>query len=125
VPLRPWITIEGAYISAQCKNTGVAAELIKYITDTPAATVLALEGRQTPANKAVWNDPKVSGDPILGAFRKQVSNAVAMPNVPEMTLVWTPVTNAMNTIVKKSATPEAALKTAQQEIEAAIAAKKK
>jgi arabinogalactan oligomer/maltooligosaccharide transport system substrate-binding protein len=125
VPLRPWITIEGAYISSQCKNTAAATEFIKYLTDTPAATTLAIEGRQAPANKNVWNDPKVSGDPILGGFRKQVSNAVAMPNVPEMTLVWTPVTNAMNTIVKKSATPEEALKTAQQEVEAAIAAKKK
>lgn len=125
VPLRPWITIEGAYISSQCKNAAAAAEFIKHLTDTPSATVLALEGRQTPANKSVWNDPKVSGDPILGAFRKQVANAVAMPNVPEMTLVWTPVTNAMNTIVKKSATPEEALKTAQAEVEAAIAAKKK
>lgn len=74
--------------------------------------------------KNVWNEPKVSGDPILGGFRKQMSNAVAMPNVTEMTLVWTPVTNAMNPIVNKSATPEAALKTAQPEVEAATAAKK-
>lgn len=125
VPMRPWITIEGAYIATPCKNKEAAAEFIKFLTDTPSATILAIEGRQTPANKNVWNDPKVSGDPILGGFRKQVTNAVAMPNVPEMTLVWTPVTNAMNTIVNKSATPEAALKTAQQEVEAAIAKTKK
>ena len=32
-----------------------------------------------------------------------------MPNYPEMTMVWSPVTTAMNKIVKGSATPEAAM----------------
>ena len=46
--------------------------------------MLALEGRQTPANKAVYADPQVAGDPILKAFRQQVDVAVPMPNLPEM-----------------------------------------
>ena len=36
-----------------------------------------------------------------------------MPNYAEMTLMWSPVTTAMNKIVKGSATPEVALKEAQ------------
>ena len=79
---------------------------VKYLTDVPAAKVLALEGRQTPANKAVYADPQVAADPVLKAFRQQVDVAVPMPNLPEMSMVWSPATTAMNAIVKKAATPE-------------------
>jgi arabinogalactan oligomer/maltooligosaccharide transport system substrate-binding protein len=90
--------------------------LALYLTDLPAARILALEGRQTPANAKVYDDPQVAADPILAAFRKQVAVAVPMPNVPEMTMVWSPATTAMNTIVKRAATPKAALDIAQAKV---------
>lgn len=119
-PMRPWMTVEGVYVAAPSKNKDAAYDLAQYLTDTPAAKVLAVEGRQTPANKAVYDDPKVGGDPVLAAFRKQVEVAVPMPNVPEMTMVWSPATTAMNTIVKKAATPKAALDQAQKEVKERI-----
>jgi arabinogalactan oligomer/maltooligosaccharide transport system substrate-binding protein len=115
-PLRPWITVEGVYIAAPSKNKDAAYELVKYLTDVPAAKILALEGRQSPANKAVYSDPQVAADPVLKAFRQQVDVGVPMPNLPEMTMVWSPATTAMNTIVKKAAPPKAALDQAQKEV---------
>ena len=115
-PMRPWITVEGVYVAAPSKNKDAAYELAKYLTDVPSAKVLALEGRQTPANKGVYADPAVANDPILKAFRQQVDVAVPMPNLPEMSMVWTPVTTAMNVTVKKAATPKAALDQAQKEV---------
>jgi arabinogalactan oligomer / maltooligosaccharide transport system substrate-binding protein len=115
-PMRPWITVEGVYVAAPSKNKEAAFELVKYLTDVPAAKVLAIEGRQTPANKGVYADPQVANDPILKAFRQQVEVAVPMPNLPEMSMVWTPVTTAMNTIVQKTATPKQAMDRAQKEV---------
>jgi arabinogalactan oligomer/maltooligosaccharide transport system substrate-binding protein len=120
-PMRPWITVEGVYVAAPSKSKDAAYEFAKYLTDVAAGKVLALEGRQTPANKAVYSDPKVSGDPVLAAFRKQVEVAIPMPNVPEMTMVWSPATTAMNTITKGAATPKAAMDAAQKEVEQRIA----
>jgi len=120
-PMRPWITVEGVYVAAPSKNKDAAYEFAKYLTDVGAGKVLALEGRQTPANKTVYSDPKVSGDPVLAAFRKQVEVAIPMPNVPEMTMVWSPATTAMNTITKGAATPKAAMDAAQKEVEQRIA----
>ena len=120
-PIRPWITVEGVYVAAPSKNKDAAYEFAKYLTDVPAGKTLALEGRQTPANKAVYSDPRVSGDPVLSAFRKQVEVAVPMPNVPEMTMVWSPATTAMNTITKGAATPKAAMDAAQKEVQQRIA----
>jgi arabinogalactan oligomer / maltooligosaccharide transport system substrate-binding protein len=120
-PMRPWITVEGVYIAAPSKNKEAAFEFLKYVTDVPAGKILALEGRQTPANKGVYADPAVANDPILKAFRKQVDVAVPMPNVPEMSMVWSPATTAMNTIVKKAATPKQAMDVAQKEVNQRIA----
>jgi arabinogalactan oligomer / maltooligosaccharide transport system substrate-binding protein len=119
-PMRPWITVEGVLIAAPSKNKDAAYAFAKYLTDVAAAKVMALEGRQTPANKDVYADPKVAADPVLAAFRKQVEVGVPMPNVPEMTMVWSPATTAMNTVTKKAATPKAALDAAQKEVEQRI-----
>ena len=48
-----------------------------------------------------------------------------MPNLPEMTMVWSPATTAMNTITKKSATPKAALDAAQAAVEKDVAGLRK
>lgn len=120
-PMRPWMTVEGVYVAAPSKNKDAAYELAKYLTDVPQARVLALEGRQTPANRGVYDDPKVAADPVLQAFRHQVETAVPMPNVPEMTMVWSPATTAMNLIVKKASSPKEALDQAQREVEERIA----
>lgn len=124
-PMRPWMTVEGVYVTAPSQSKDAAYDFAKYLTDTPQAKVMAVEGRQTPANKAVYSDPAVSGDKVLSAFRKQVEVAVPMPNLPEMTMVWSPATTAMNTIVKKSATPKAAMDQAQKAIERDVAALRK
>jgi arabinogalactan oligomer / maltooligosaccharide transport system substrate-binding protein len=124
-PLRPWMTIEGAYIAASSANKEVAYELVKYLTSEEAGLVLATEGRQLHTNKAIYANPKVSGDPVLKAFREQLDNAEPMPNRPEMTMVWSPATTAMNKIVKGNATPEAALKEAAGTIQDSINALRK
>ena len=120
-PMRPWMTVEGVYIAAPSKNKEAAYDFVKYVTDLPQAKVLALEGRQTPANKAVYDDPAVRADAVIQTFRKQVEVATPMPNLAEMTMVWSPITTAMNTVVQKSARPKAALDVAQLEVERAIA----
>jgi arabinogalactan oligomer/maltooligosaccharide transport system substrate-binding protein len=124
-PMRPWMTVEGVYIAAPSKKKDQAYEFAKYLTDVPASKTMALEGSQTPANKLVYNDPQVKANAVLNAFRAQVDRAVPMPNVPEMTLMWSPVTTAMNAIVQRTKPPKTALEQAQAEVAAGIARLKK
>jgi arabinogalactan oligomer/maltooligosaccharide transport system substrate-binding protein len=114
-PMRPWMTVEGAYVAAPSKQKDLAYDFVKFITDVKAATIMAVEGRQTPANKKVYDDPKVAKDPVLAAFRAQVDVAIPMPNVPEMTMVWSPATTAMNTIIRGTS-PQAAFDKAQAQV---------
>ena len=115
-PMRPWMTVEGVYIAEPSAHKDEAFDFVVYLTGAEAATVMALEGGQTPANTAVYDNPKVASDPVLSAFRNQVEVAVPMPNLPEMTMVWSPVTTAMNATVRKSASPKAAMDQAQKEV---------
>lgn len=124
-PMRPWMTVEGVYIAAPSKKKDQAFEFVKYVTDTAAGRVLALEGSQSPANRHVYTDKQVAANAVLAAFRTQVDTAIPMPNVPEMTLMWSPVTTAMNAIVQKASTPKAALDKAQKEVAGGIAKLKK
>ncbi len=124
-PMRPWMTVEGVYVSAPSKNKEEAFDVAKYLTSTEAAKVLALEGRQSPANQGVYSDAQVAGDTQLKAFRQQVETAVPMPNVPEMTMVWSPATSAMNSILKKASTPKAALDSAQKAVAKDVAGLRK
>lgn len=115
-PMRPWMTVEGAFVSAQSKHKDAAFDFVKYLTDVAQAKVLALEGRQTPANKHVYDDPKVAADPILKAFRSQVEVAVPMPNLPEMTMVWSPATTMTASVIHGGAKPVPALEAAQAQV---------
>jgi arabinogalactan oligomer/maltooligosaccharide transport system substrate-binding protein len=112
-PMRPWLTVEGIYVSAGSRAKEQAYEVARYLVSKDAALVLALEGGQLPTNKSVYDDPRVAKNPTLAGFRRQLDTAIPMPNYAEMTLMWSPVTTAMNKIVKGSATPEVALKEAQ------------
>jgi arabinogalactan oligomer/maltooligosaccharide transport system substrate-binding protein len=124
-PMRPWMTVEGVYVTAPSANKEAAFEFARFLTEVPSAKVLALEGRQSPANSEVYTDAQVSKDPQLKAFRDQVEVAVPMPNVPEMSMVWSPATTAMNAILKKTSTPKAALDTAQKAVAKDVAGLRK
>jgi arabinogalactan oligomer / maltooligosaccharide transport system substrate-binding protein len=120
-PMRPWLTVEGVYVSAGSQHKEAAYAFAEFLVSADAALVLALEGGQLPTNKSIYSDPRVAKNPTLQGFRKQLDTAVPMPNYAEMTLMWSPVTTAMNKIVKGSATPEVALKEAQAAVTDSIA----
>jgi arabinogalactan oligomer/maltooligosaccharide transport system substrate-binding protein len=124
-PMRPWMTVEGVFIAAPSKQKEAAFEFVKYVTGLEAARVMALEGRQTPALRAIYDDPAVAKDPVLAAFRKQVEVAIPMPNVPEMTMVWSPATTALNKINAGSTSPKDALAVAQRAVERDVASLRK
>lgn len=124
-PMRPWLTIEGTYVSASSKQKELAYDFAKFLTSKKAGLVLALEGRQLHTNASVYDDKRVADDPVLNAFHNQLSSAEPMPNLAEMTMMWSPVTTAMNKVVKGNATPEAALKEASDAIQQSIDALRK
>jgi arabinogalactan oligomer/maltooligosaccharide transport system substrate-binding protein len=121
-PMQPWFTVDGLFVSAASEQKEAAYQLAKFLTDVPAAKVMALEGTQLPSNQRAYMDPILKGNEVLGAFIRQVMvSSAPMPNGPEMTLMWAPITAAMQSILTRSATPEAALAKAQAQLAKSVA----
>jgi arabinogalactan oligomer / maltooligosaccharide transport system substrate-binding protein len=56
-PMRPWLTIEGVYVSAASAHKEEAYDFATFLVSEEAGLVLALEGRQLPTNRHVYEDP--------------------------------------------------------------------
>jgi maltose-binding protein MalE len=84
--------------------------------------IMARDGGQLHACQAVYDMPEVKADPVALAYKAQLESAIPMPNIPEMTLIWSPADKAMKRIVKGEASPTAAWRDAQTEVAEAIAA---
>jgi arabinogalactan oligomer/maltooligosaccharide transport system substrate-binding protein len=115
-PMRPWMTVQAVHIAATSQHKDVAAKLLRYLTDLPAARTLALEGRLLPAHAAAYREPQIATDPVLQGFRKQLDTAVPMPNVPGMSRIWGPLAKALEDVVERRASPQEALDRAQKEM---------
>ncbi len=116
-PMRPWMTVEGAGVSALSKNKEAAFDFVRFLTGLEGARLMATEGRQNPALEKAYAEPALARDERLNAFRTQAQTAIPMPNLAEMTMVWSPMTTAMNAITRKAATPKAALDEAQRAVQ--------
>ena len=119
-PMRPWMTVEAVYIAAGTADENEAWNFAKYLTGPQAAAIFALEGGQLPAAKAAYDVPAIASDPVISAFKAQGANAVPMPNLPEMTLVWSPADKAMKRFTKMETTSQAAWNDCQKEVQASI-----
>jgi arabinogalactan oligomer / maltooligosaccharide transport system substrate-binding protein len=119
-PMRPWMTVEAVYIAAGTADENEAWNFAKYLTGPQAAAIFALEGGQLPTAKAVYDIPAIAADPIISAFKAQGGNAVPMPNLPEMTLVWSPADKAMKRFTKMETTSLAAWNDCQKEVQDGI-----
>lgn len=113
-PMRPWITVQGVHIAATSRNKTVAAQLAAYLTNLASARTLALEAKMVPAHHAVYQDPQLSSDWVLHGFRRQLDTAVPMPNHPAMPRMWGPLSRALEAVVEKRESPQAALDAAQR-----------
>lgn len=115
-PMRPWMTVQGVYLAATSRNKVPALDLALYLTDLPAGRTLAVEGRVLPAHAGVYLDGKVTGDPVMQGFRRQLDTAVPLPNHPGMNRIWGPLARALDAVAERRLLPRPALDQAQREI---------
>ncbi|WNG26878.1 extracellular solute-binding protein [Cystobacter fuscus] len=121
-PLTPWMTVEGVGISSHSANKDAAYDFVRYLTGPEGARLMATQGRQNPAFAPIYEDKAIGADPVLAAIREQAKTALPMPNLPEMTMVWSPAASAMNAVLHKLATPKAALDEAQRTVQKSVTA---
>jgi arabinogalactan oligomer / maltooligosaccharide transport system substrate-binding protein len=119
-PMAPYMAVEAIFMSAGTHDPAEAWAFAKFLTSVEAATIMAVEGGELPTLREVYDVPEVAKNPIAQAYKAQALSAIAMPNLPEMTMVWSPADKAMKRVTKLETTSEAAWKDCQREVQAAI-----
>jgi arabinogalactan oligomer/maltooligosaccharide transport system substrate-binding protein len=120
-PAVPFITVEGVIMSTKAKNKDAAFKVLDYFTNNATSLIFATTGGMISANKSVYLNKKIAADPIMMGFMAQAKLGIPMPNAPEMTMVWSPVSTAMNKAFLGALSPADALTEAQNSVLASIA----
>lgn len=119
-PAIPFLTVEGIIMSAKSLNKDAAFKVMDYFTNNATSLVFATKGKMVSANKSVYLNKEISSDPIIMGFMAQAKQSIPMPNAPEMTMVWSPATTAMNKAFLGALSPSDALTEAQDNVISAI-----
>ncbi len=115
MPATPFLTVEGALVSARAAHPEGAVALARFLASDGARARLQ-QGRQAVALAAAYDDPTIDIDPVIRRFRDQVTAAIPMPNQPVMRAVWEPASQALRKVLRGAAEPDAALASAQQAV---------
>lgn len=119
-PAAPFLGVEGVMMSARAKDKRAAFQVMDFLAGDASAIERAVAARQVVPNRAAYADPRVSGDSVLAAFRRQAEVAEPMPSTPEMRMVWTPYDAAIQKVIAQGADPAVALAEAEREIRSYI-----
>lgn len=98
--LAPYSGVQGVHVlkyAAEHKEDAVR-KLLAALTDPAIGVSLALASGCAPANSLCYTDAQVAGDALVQAMRSTAEIAVPMPNIPEMDVMWTVVSNLLTDI---------------------------
>lgn len=97
--------VQGILMNEFSTNKIDAANFAKWVTRPSAQIELALNTGKIPSSNNAAAE--VADDPVISGFSAALTNAVPMPNIPEMGNVWGPMGDAL-TVVLESADSDVA-----------------
>ncbi|MGN0915892.1 MAG: extracellular solute-binding protein [Succinivibrio sp.] len=119
-PIKPFFGTKGYAVTEKSENKELAEKFIRYLNRSDNALKRYSEIAELPPIVEVLNNPLITNDDFANAIATQVQNSDAMPSIPEMGLVWEPVSNAISQAIKGEANARDALKNAVDTIKSNI-----
>lgn len=92
---KPFAGGKGWVVSAFTDKQELAQEFLNWVTSEEIQTAMYEESGQIPANQAARKAAAEAGNELTNAVIDVYSNAVPMPNIPQMSEVWTGAENLM------------------------------
>ena len=124
--LAPYSGVQGIHVlkyAAENKTEAVKT-LLSALTDPAIGTSLALASGCAPANSLCYDDPQVAADELVQAMRTTAEIAVPMPNIPEMDVMWTVVSNLLTDVNLSGKDIPSSFRSAEEQAESLIAGMK-
>ena len=121
--LAPYSGVQGLHIlkAAAEKKTDAVKALLRALAKPEIGTSLALASGCAPANSECYEDARVAEDPLVQAMRQTAEIAVPMPNIPEMDVMWTVVSNLLTDVNLSGKGIASSLQAAKAQAESLIA----
>ena len=90
-PISPYMGVQGIQVlknAAETKKDAVE-KILRVLMKDEVGIALAQASGCAPARENCYSYEEVSGDEIVMAMKETAENAVPMPNLPEMDVMWT------------------------------------
>lgn len=98
--LAPYSGVQGVHVLkfAAANKTESVKKLLAALLDPQIGVSLALASGCAPANSVCYDESAVKDDELVQAMRETAEIAVPMPNIPEMDVMWTVVSNLLTDV---------------------------
>jgi arabinogalactan oligomer/maltooligosaccharide transport system substrate-binding protein len=113
--------IRAFYVNAYTKYPNAASLLAKFASSEEMQKKFYEMAGMVPVHKNLLEDPDIKGNEITSAFMEQAKYSVPMPNIPQMQLVWSPMSSALAVIWDGQLEVKEALDAAVEQLKSAIA----
>ena len=115
--IAPYSGVQGIHVlkvAAERKHDAIA-KVLEVLTGDQIGISIAQASGCAPAKESCYDDPTVSQDDMVMAMYETAQNAVPMPNVPEMDVMWTVAENLLVDVNMNGADVQTSADAAQQQ----------
>ena len=115
--IAPYSGVQGIQVlkvAAERKHDAIA-KVLEVLTGDQIGISIAQASGCAPAKESCYDDPTVSQDDMVMAMYETAQNAVPMPNVPEMDVMWTVAENLLVDVNMNGADVQTSADAAQQQ----------
>jgi arabinogalactan oligomer/maltooligosaccharide transport system substrate-binding protein len=114
--ISPMVTYKGWSVSKQSLHKEEAVELALWLSSPEVQKRFALETWTLPTAVSVQSDSEVIDDPVLSGFLGQAEYGFPAPTTREMSMVWDPLSAAIEQVYAGKMSAEEALSEANQQL---------
>lgn len=120
--IAPYSGVQGIHVlkvAAERKHDAIA-KVLQVLTNDSVGIAMAKASGCAPAKQSCYDDPAISGDDMVMAMYDTAQDAVPMPNVPEMDVMWTVTENLLVDVNMSGKDVRSSAQAAQQQAESLI-----
>lgn len=121
-PISPYTGVQGIQVlkyAAENKSEAVE-KVLRQLMEPDIGVKLAQASGCAPANEACYEMEEITGDEVVMEMKETAENAVPMPNIPEMDVMWTVTGNLLTDVNMSGKDAAESAKEAQKEAEQLI-----
>lgn len=113
--LKPYSGVQGIMISTTCKDKEAGKKVLEFLCQKDLSEAIALKNGAAPAHQEAYNNTEIQSSDIIMTLKECAENAVPMPNIPQMDVMWSCTENALAAIYKSGGSTKPIMDAAQQE----------